>query len=79
MMPLQLTDQERRDPTCPKVVPMALLDEATAQHNHGQTLLRLAERGGMGLDEVLALMDKRRWRPMAPEEALAELKKRLAL
>jgi hypothetical protein len=42
-------------------VPMEILSEKQAQSNHGQTLKRLKERGGLGLDEILAIIENRRW------------------
>lgn len=33
--------------------------EAQAQTNHGQTLRQLAERGGLGPDEIMAIMENR--------------------
>ena len=38
----------------PKEVPDSLLNEEQAQINHGQTLHRLNERGGLGVTEILA-------------------------
>lgn len=50
--------------------------EAQAQINHSQTLARLAERGGLGHCEAVAILEDRRWRSMPKAEAnnrLAEL------
>lgn len=44
-----------------KSMPMAMLDENQAMRNHGQTLKRLAERGGLGPTEALCIMDSVRW------------------
>ena len=54
------------------------LDERQAQTNHGQTLQRLAERGGLSLCEALALIEKRRWRRMEFGDALNQLIDRLS-
>ena len=35
--------------------------EAQAQSNHGQTLDRLASRGGLGVSEALDIIEGRRW------------------
>lgn len=43
-----------------EAVPMGLFNEEWAQRNHGQTLHRLAERGGLGLLEMLDNIYKRR-------------------
>lgn len=44
-------------------VPFAMLapHEAQAQRNHGQTLGRLAQRGGLDAAEALDILDGRRW------------------
>lgn len=44
----------------PDFVPNAMLSEEWAQHNHGQTLLELHNRGGLGVAEILANIDKQR-------------------
>jgi len=44
---------------CPSAVPWGLLgpdEERQAQHNHGQTLRRLAERGGLSPRELYAVL-----------------------
>lgn len=40
-----------------------------ARTNHGQTLERLAERGGLGSCEAVAVLEDRAWRRMPPGEA----------
>lgn len=40
-------------------VPMAILSEEQAQANHSQSLARLAERGGLGLGEIVANMHRK--------------------
>lgn len=57
-------------------VPWALLapHERQALSNHGQTLERLAERGGLGPSEALAVIEGRRWRKMEVTEARAKLR-----
>lgn len=42
-------------------MPMAMLNEQQAKRNHGQTLDRLAERGGICPAEALAIMDGLGW------------------
>jgi hypothetical protein len=46
-----------------KSVPMAMLKphEAQAKSNHGQTLERLNERGGMNPTEILGVIQGVRW------------------
>lgn len=53
-------------------VPWTLLDshEGSAQRNHSQSLERLAERGGLSLSEIAAVIEDRQWRSMTDEEAL---------
>ncbi len=60
-----------------RTVPFAMLNEEWAQRNHSQSLQRLAERGGLGPDEAIAIMDKRRWRAMPTEAALEILARRM--
>lgn len=47
--------------------------EAQAKTNHSQTLMRLAERGGLGACEALAILEDRAWRRMGKGEANAKL------
>jgi predicted RNA-binding Zn ribbon-like protein len=52
---------------------MDLLDERQAKINHGQTLDRLAERGGLSASEALAICEKREWRRVSAKDALVSL------
>jgi hypothetical protein len=56
MMPIH--PEERYLKNCPKCVPMSMLSEDWAYHNHRQTLTRLAERGGLSVVEMLANLDR---------------------
>ncbi|BAQ50390.1 hypothetical protein [Methylobacterium aquaticum] len=47
--------------------------EAQAKANHGQTLQRLAERGGLGACEAVAILQGRRWHEMSPGAAQHQL------
>ena len=58
----------------PMAVRADLLSEAQAQKNHGQTLQRLAERGGLGLDEAACLAARISFRPMGAATAMAVLR-----
>lgn len=52
--------------------------EEQARSNHGgQTLDRLAERGGLGPDEAVAVLENRRWHRMEPAAAHAALARML--
>ena len=42
-------------------MPMAMLSEKQAMKNHGQTLERLAERGGICPSEAISIMDGLHW------------------
>jgi len=57
---------------CPRSVPWSLVapHEAQAQRNHGQTLERLHERGGLAPCELCAVLEDRRWRRMADGDAV---------
>ena len=56
-------------------IPWSLIapHESQARANHGQTLERLAERGGLGSCEAVAVLEDRRWHRMAHGEANATL------
>jgi hypothetical protein len=41
-----------------------------AEQNHGQTLERLAERGGLDLSELAAVLEDRRWQSMGAWPAM---------
>jgi hypothetical protein len=49
-------------------IPFAMLvpHEAQALTNHGQTLERLAQRGGLGHSEALDILEGRRWGSAKP-------------
>lgn len=52
--------------------------EAQAKTNHGQTLERLRERGGLGAAEVVAILEDRPWRrSMSNVDAHASLVREL--
>lgn len=52
-------------------VPWAFLapHEHQAQRNHGQSLKRLAERGGLGVSEAISIIKGLRWGDVAVCEA----------
>lgn len=52
-----------------------LLNEEFAQRNHSQTLTRLAERGGLSIDEAVANISRTQWKSRETKDALAELAK----
>ena len=61
---------------CPKSVPWSLVapHERQADRNHGQTLARLAERGGLSACELVAVLEDRDYRRMTDEAAVTRLK-----
>lgn len=66
----------RKYANVPARVPMYLLNEEQAHRNHGQTLQRLKERGGLGIKEALSLITCTNWsyyRDLPMKEALAML------
>ena len=80
---MQIHSQTRRmfkDNDCPQSVPDGLLNEEWAQKIHGQTLARLNERGGMGINEIMANIKKLPYHEIKGEtiEMLDELKKLMA-
>jgi hypothetical protein len=59
----------------PVKIDARILDARQAKINHGQTLERLAERGGLGMCEAAAIAEKRQWRKMSIDESLDALKR----
>lgn len=47
--------------------------EAQAKKNHGQSLERLAERGGLSACEAIAILEDRDWKRMDEQDANVEL------
>ncbi len=73
--------KELRALGCPASVPWDFIaDNAQfCEHNHGgQTPEHLAERGGLGPDEMCAVVEGRKWRKMTDEEATTRLLELLA-
>ncbi len=63
---------------CPRSVPWAIVapHEEQARRNHGQSLTRLAERGGLSPAELVAVLTDRSWRDvrwLLPETIVALL------
>lgn len=58
------SEKPHKHPTWPLTVPWAVVEphEAQARSNHGQTLRRLAERGGLCLQEMVAVLADKEWR-----------------
>lgn len=60
-------------------IPWYIFDHLQAQRNHGgQTLLRLAERGGLDWTEAAAIVQKRDWFAMEMDEAEKIVRQALA-
>jgi hypothetical protein len=66
--------------TLPIAIPWDMIapHEKQAQANHSQTLSQLADRGGLGPAEALAILDDRRWHSMPLAAACRELNGRIA-
>jgi hypothetical protein len=78
-MPIILSKEDKKaSPNSPRFIPMFLLNEEQAQTNHMQTLQRLAERGGISPDEAIAIMDRRKWKPIPTKAALEMLDRRIS-
>lgn len=59
---------------CPSMgVRMFVLSEEQAMKNHGQTLDRLAERGGLSLAEAACLAARISYHPMTTQQAMGVL------
>lgn len=77
MMPV-LSSVRRENPTSPKEIPMEWLSESRALMNHGQSLKRLKERGGMSYAEMwLNIHDASLRQLLSESEAINYLKDRL--
>ena len=76
--PVMLSTAERKQfDDCPESIPWEKLEPHTWQalRNHGQqSLARLAERGGLGPDELVAIFERRPWRKMEMRDAVNRLK-----
>lgn len=65
--------QNRKLGQVPKYVPMNMLNEKMAQHNHSQSLKRLNERGGLGVNEILANIKGLGFNTIRAEETQADV------
>lgn len=68
-------NERKREPRRTSI-PWAMLDtlhEKQAQKNHGQSLERLAERGGLGPNEMIAVLEYRKWTPIRDDIAYAQV------
>lgn len=67
-----LLDSRTATPDCPRSIPWSILEpfEDQAKRNHGgQSLEVLASRGGLAPDEIMAVVERRRWRIVEQREA----------
>lgn len=78
---LSPADEERlKEAGVPRSVPWAFVapHERQAQDNHGQPVVRLAQRGGLSPAELLAVVTGRQWREVGRDvDAAPELMKLL--
>jgi hypothetical protein len=67
-------------PLAPSSVPWDFVApfEAGAQRNHSQSLARLAQRGGLSVSELLAVIENRGWERIEPKSAVERLNRYLA-
>lgn len=72
--PVLLTEREARGMSR-YTVPWSLLapHEEQALRNHSQSLDTLARRGGLAPSEMVAVLERRKWRGMTFDAALARL------
>lgn len=57
----------------PLAIRMDMLNEQWAQNNHGQSLDRLAERGGLAPSETLAIIERRKWHSYPNQQGIEAL------
>lgn len=77
--PLLISYWDRREMEtlgCPRLIPWVVLlkHEDRALKNHGQSLKRLAERGGLDASETVAILEERPWTRMTNVDAVGKLK-----
>ena len=62
-------------------IPFAMIEgcELQAKKNHGQSLKRLAERGGLAACEALAVLNGKKWEKMEPEVSTSTLQVKVDL
>jgi len=75
--PVLLSQADRREfDDCPESILWTDIEPHTwqAYKNHRQSLARLAERGGLGPDELVAVFERRPWHSMAMCDAVNRLK-----
>jgi len=77
-----MTDRESRFPMLGHgySIPWAMIApfEQQARENHRQSLQCLAERGGLGECEAVAVMERRQWHRMDPAEASRRMRELVA-
>lgn len=75
-----LRDPKERSAGAPPSIPWAMIapHERQAWSNHGQSLERLAERGGLGTWEAIAVLEGKRWREVPVEGSIDRLKAKVA-
>lgn len=57
---MRVHSASQKVPGCPESVPMGMLNEEWAKCNHGQTLNRLNERGGLSIGEMICNIERRK-------------------
>lgn len=67
------SSSRRMFPGCPATVPMEMLNEDWAKQIHGQTLDRLNERGGMGINEILGNIKRLSYQLISGTETAADV------
>lgn len=59
--PYEISDSKKKGVVIPNSYPMSIFSEEQARINHGQSLNRLAERGGLTLSEMVCNVKGWRW------------------
>lgn len=68
MFPVLTGEHSQHEGVC---IPLSLIvsHENQCQRNHGQSIQRLAERGGLSPCEIVAIIEDREWKPMQEHDA----------
>lgn len=73
-MPIRVRDERGRE-TMSEPLSWRIIEphRRQAMRNHGQTLKRLRERGGLSPCEAVAILEDRKWSRMSQPDALHQL------
>jgi hypothetical protein len=79
MFPILDLTKEQISLGCPRFVPIHVVveHERQANINHQQSVSRLAQRGGLTIVELSAVLNDEKWHPLSDVEAIASILKHI--